>query len=217
MQEPGFGQTGRLQEESWFWGMKHNFDATSRQGSNKLLYCTFWLLQDIQVCLAVRQRASHLMVQICSQSNEYRLKGSVRYRKYTSNKTRHVWEPTDKIRQLYRWLTGGHTLSVFGTLFSCRGSGGADAVCWGDHLTVGLNVLHRFHQAAAGQHHVAGGHVFGLQLPESFLAVPDPVAKIYKKTWEQDSMKHVTAAKPQTCNAKSWLFWQQQMNTQLFV
>lgn len=79
----------------------------------------------------------------------------------------------------------GHTSSLSCVLLSCRGSGSVDVVRRGVHLTIGLDRLHRFDQAATGQHHVPGGHVFGLQLPHALLTVPDPIAKIYKETWEK--------------------------------
>lgn len=50
-------------------------------------------------------------------------------------------------------------------------------------LSFRLDGLHCFYQAAAGKHHIAGCHVFGLQLPQALLAVPDPIAKIHTETW----------------------------------
>ena len=67
------------------------------------------------------------------------------------------------------------------------GGGGVVGVMGrGVRLCVRLDGLHRLHQAPAGQHHVPGRHVFGLELAQALFAVPDAVAEIHKQTWRGD-------------------------------
>lgn len=84
--------------------------------------------------------------------------------------------------------TSGHTSSVFYGVLQGGVGGGADMVAH-VRLSFRLDGLDRFYQAAARKHHIPGSHVFGLQLPQTLLAVPDPVAKIHKEAWKNKPKK----------------------------
>lgn len=137
-----------------YTNMLHN----ETESVHPILWCAY-------ICRAIVRlwRASH------------RLKG-VRHRENTVKKRMRQQTTPGSIMTMF-----GHTSSVSCVVLSCRGSGGQR---WLVHLSVGLHRLHCLYQAAAGQHHVPGRHVFGLQLPHALLTVPDAIAKIHKETWE---------------------------------
>lgn len=131
--------------------------------------------------------------------------GDVEYRK-------REWDTHTGVR---KWMRGrgielfyAHISSFSQGLFH-GGVGGRADVVRHVRLSFGLDRLHRLHQAAAGQHHVACSHVFRLQLPQALLAVPHPVAKIHKETWKTRKQKKncKNIAKLQNCCSQTRFFF----------
>lgn len=131
--------------------------------------------QDTQICLTTdTEHASHP-----AKSNEYRL---VAWNTVKGSELLTYWSKKVNERERNRAIFG-HISSFSNGLFHCWVRRGAD-VLRHVYLSFGLDRLHRFYQAAAGQHHIPCSHVFSLQLPQALLTVPDPIAKIDTETWK---------------------------------